>query len=189
MKKTNTTLAMIILMIALVTASFAGTTADSERMQLKMNDEIIELHYKSEEQNLVKIAIRHESGLLVLQEEISTQDEFLRSYDFSDKAQGFYTFEIVDNKGDLSREIGFFKAETILTMTKPSHNKFKVVYGVKRESKIQVKMYNDKEELVFEDIFVAEKGFIKTYMVADYNTDATRMKVITPLLTKEFELK
>lgn len=189
MKKTNTTLAILFLMVAFVSASFAGTAVDTERLQLTMKNDVIQLQYKNTEEGLVKVAIKNEAGALIHSEEVSSEDGFLKDYDFSGKVEGFYTFEINDSEGNLAKEIGFFKPETILTMVKPSHNKFRLLYGVKRKSAIKVLLYNDKRDLVFEDIFVAENGFMKTYKVADYNTDATMMKVVTPLLTKEFELK
>lgn len=189
MKKTNTTLAILVMMVAFVSATFAGTAVDKERVQLKMKDNVIQLRYKNSAEGIVKIAIKNEAGTLIHKEEVNSEDGFLKSYDFSGKLEGFYTFEINDSEGDLAKEIAFFRPETILKMIKPSHNKFRLLYGVKRKSDIQVLLFNDKGDLVFKDIFVTENGFIKTYKVADYNTDATKMKVVTPLLTQEFELK
>ncbi|MEL7148169.1 MAG: hypothetical protein AAFO69_17475, partial [Bacteroidota bacterium] len=174
MKKTNTTLAIMFMMFAVAFSAYAG----AERMQLKKIKNAIQLRYTNASEGTVKITIKDESGTPIHREEVASEEGFKKSYDFSDKTEGFYTFEIADNEGDLSKEIGFFKPASILTMVKPNHNKYRLLYGIKRKSKIQVLLYNDLGDLVFEDVFMAENGFEKTYWVSKYNTDATRMKVV-----------
>ncbi|MGB3464235.1 MAG: hypothetical protein WBA74_03160, partial [Cyclobacteriaceae bacterium] len=149
---------------------------------------VIQLLYKKSSIEKVRIEIKDNEGDIVHQDEVTNKIGFLKTYDFSKLDEGYYTFEISDNEGKVRKEIAFFKRASIAIL-KQGEDRYRLIYGTKKKTKILVQLLNKKGKVVFEDNFVSENGFSKVYKVSSENTNATEMRVITEQDSKYFRLK
>lgn len=188
MKNTITTLATLVLLLTTTFAAYSNTIFDENRLQLRMKDGMIQMLYNKSTVENVKIEIINEEGEVIHSDAVSNKFGFLKNYDFSKLDEGFYTFEVSDQEGKVRKEIAFFKRASI-ALLKQKDDKYRLIYGTKKKSKVSVQMLNNKGKVVFEDNFVSENGFSKTYDVSSENTNATKMRIITQQDSREFELK
>jgi len=188
MKKTATVLATLLLLVTFTFSAFSDVNIDEKRMQLRMKDGMIQLLYNKASVESVKIEIKNENGKVIHRDQVNNKIGFLKNYDFRKLDEGYYTFVITDGEGLLKKEVAFFKRASI-ALIKQKDNKYRVLYGTKRKSKIWVQLLNDDDKVVFEDKFVSINGFSKVYEVSPKKTSATKMRIVTERDSKEFKLK
>lgn len=188
MKKTLTTLATLVLLLTAVFSAYSNSLLDEKRMQLRLKDGMIQLLYNKSSVESVKIEIKDENGKVIHQDEVKNQIGFLKNYDFRKLDEGYYTFEVSDNEGKVRKEIAFFKRASIAFL-KQEDDKYRLIYGTKKKTKVMVQMLNKDEKIVFEDNFVSENGFSKVYKISSDNTNAIKLRIITQQDSREFKLK
>lgn len=164
---------LALLLIVISTATFAGNKENlispKAKFQVVENSNSrYDLYYVSETADNVRIRILDADGNLVTTDKLQDVKAFKRTYNLSNLPSGNYAIEVKNNEGKASQTIFHNPAiETSLHSILgklPHQNKFKLfVAPSKQNNEVEVKIYDDKDNLLTTEKINGVDGFSKVF--------------------------
>ena len=179
---------LIVLLIVFGTSLTYASNSENAKLELRENQNgIVQLLYTSSEAEQVTITILDDNNKIVLSEKVKNKNGFLRNYDFSKLEVGKYTFKVADNNGQLLKKAKFVKKSPV-ALVDLGDNRFRLIYGSKKDTPVLVVFLDKDGKTIQEDRFTSTNGFARTYIVDNNITSAQKLRLVTDLETKDFEL-
>jgi len=124
------------------------------------------LVYPVKKSESVRVSIYDQHNRIMLSEYVKNQEGFMKSYDFSNLADGIYQVHIESASGILTKEIvhKYRQDDIDFYVERDKHSKSYrlVVKGVKN-TPVYVDIMNAKRDMIFEDTIEIGKAFSRTY--------------------------
>jgi len=134
--------------------------------------DIVKLFYRGEQTGKVKVTIYNAKGHAVFVETMNKTEHFMRPYNFSSLPEGDYTFELTDAKGIRFQKVTHsYSPNTSSTYTRPGHlsrlnrfeNKYLLTVPNRGRESLSVKIFDDRNTLLYEGTEVMDGDFAKVY--------------------------
>ncbi len=187
MKKSIQLLGTILLTLVVTFSAFSNTKPDPRKLSMKLIDGKMKLAYKNDSNGKVMIELVNTLGEVIHQEEVKRNQSFAKIIDFNLLGDGQYKVQLSGAKKKYVKEVWVFKNAHI-ALLKQKYNTYKLLYGSKEPTAIDVQFLNESGQVVMEDFFQSSKGFSKVYQVSSRKTNATALRIITESDSKEFKL-
>jgi len=196
MKKTTLAVAlMLVVATAFATEKDKTNPKSSKKKVAVINNspQKFKLIYLDKEtQGDVKVALRDENGKLVHSTTVKNKEGFAQPYDFNNLPAGEYTFSVTDPDGsELTEKVTLEKpsnepnfAADILNVNDGKKFRLAVVNKNKLALPMQIKLYDNDNNLIHEEKIENLYGFRKTYDLSDVNGDYFRFTVSNSTGTK-----
>ncbi len=179
-------MAVLLTVISAVAFASTGTTALSTTSKFQVVENTnsrYDLYYVSENFGNVTVRITNENGKLINTDKLTGVKAFKRTYNLKGLPAGNYSVEVKNVEGKATQSI--FHNPSIKSSLHsivgqlPNANKFKVFVGPNNaNSKVRVRIYNDKDELLLKDSMNSvEEGFSKTYDLSDVDSNFVTFKI------------
>jgi hypothetical protein len=171
MKKTLSILVMLTLFSSVV---FAGGIGDDPKypgkkgLAVVKQGSVFKLFYKCQESSDVKVTIYNSNNKTIFKETLHDIDGFMRPYNLEKLAEGDYTVVVTDDHCDHTEILHHFaqKSKSLIGVIQLSETpeKFVLTVGKKLSPEtIGVRIFNDKNEIVYEQLEHIEGDFAKLY--------------------------
>ena len=171
MKKT---LSILVMLTLLSSVAFAGGIGDDPKSPAKKGLAVIKqgsvfkLFYKCQESDDVRVTIYNSDNKAIFKETLRNVDGFMRPYNFGNLAEGDYTVVVKDDFCDHAELIHHYaeKSNSLIGVIQLSETpeKFVLTVGKKLSPEtIGVRIFNDKNEVVYEQIEFVDGDFAKLY--------------------------
>ena len=141
--------------------------------KIKENIQVVhelDAHYKLvypvKKTEQVRIRIYDDENRLLLSEKVENHEGFMKSYDFSNLADGIYTINIQSPSGIISKEVyhSYQKDDIDFSVERhPDKKSFRLVVRGVQKDPVYVDIMDEKSVKIFEDIIDIGKGFSRTY--------------------------
>jgi hypothetical protein len=146
-----------------------GTKSASGMTVVKKDGSSYKLIYKSEEAADVTVTIFNTDKHIVFTEIIKKSNGFIRPYNLENLAEGQYTFkivsgstsqtEIIDHHATLAKS----EALKLSALVKIKEGRYMLSLTTKSEERLGIKIYNDKDEKLYDDNATASGQFAQLY--------------------------
>lgn len=162
--------ALAVLLTVIGTASFASSGPLGENSNFKLiakADSKYELFYVSTEQGNVRVTIYDDQGKNIESKFVKDVSKFRRTFDFSQLEAGNYSVVVTNEDGTAREKIAYkveaVKLQTIVSRI-PDSKSLKLHVGDFESTKpVNVKIYNEKNRVVYKDKITNAKAFSKVY--------------------------
>lgn len=162
-------LSLVVVLIAIghVNANPIGPNSPVG-MSVVKSGEVIKLFYRGEKTGNVRVAIYNENGHEVYAETFRKTENFMRPYNISALPEGNYTIALRDEQGTRTQKIthraGEHKRIAHLTrLSSLGKNKYMLAVPNDGRDALTVKIFNERNELLYENTEVIVGDFAKLY--------------------------
>lgn len=136
-------------------------------MAVMKSGSVIKLFYKGTVSGDVKVSIYSEKGEKVFTETIRNIENFVRPYNFSTLPEGAYTIELKGADGRQLQKVNYSKGKieklmNLMHLT-GSENKYVLTVANKGSEKLKVRIYDEKNNLLYNETEVIQGDFAKIY--------------------------
>ncbi len=143
-----------------------------EQITLKtLNQNRVELTYVGEAPENFSVKITNDRNQKVFQEYIRNKSSFKKPYDLSNLPYGEYKFEIKVNDQRFVREVSIqapeFPGNVKVNLTGIEHHKVKYMVMGPESKEMNLRIYDDKNQLLLEEWVVTSGNFGKVYAFKD----------------------
>jgi hypothetical protein len=159
----------LLLFVGIVSArvnAHATTPASPTNMALVKSGNVFKLFYRGEQSRKVHVTIYNEKGKVVFREILRHTQNFMRPYNFSSLREGVYTIELTDTQGTRVEKVNHsFAIEKLahLTRINTGENKYLLTVPNRGGNVLKVKIFNERNGLLYEKTEVIEGDFGKVY--------------------------
>jgi hypothetical protein len=159
----------LLLFVGIVSAQVNahGTTpASPTNMAVVKSGNVFKLFYRGEQSGKVHVTIYNDKGKVVFREILRGTDNFMRPYNFSSLSEGVYTIELSDAQGTRVEKVihSLAKEKTAhLTRLNLGKNKYLLTVPNRGRNVLKVKIFNERNGLLYEKTEVIEGNFGKVY--------------------------
>lgn len=183
--KTLTTLAALLIAGASVYANVGNNNPLEPKKKVAIVQNVqakYKLVYLNENKGNVKIDIVNEEGKVVHHQTVANENGFAQQFDFSPLPEGKYTFEITHPDGTkMSKEVEYKKHIASSDMRAGvldinGNKKFRLAV-IKNDAPVEVKIFDDKNNLLYEDVVHSTEGFRKVYDMKDIEATSFKFEV------------
>ncbi|MBC7922267.1 MAG: hypothetical protein H7Z75_14390, partial [Ferruginibacter sp.] len=147
---------------------------------------VYKLTYSSELEGTVKVHLYDAQGSRLYTDFIGKAKTFTKHYDFNGLASGEYRFEIVGVEGKQQRTVQYVPATPIAkaglkvsVAALEETGKFALKVQRKQTAPVLVSIYNDRNELIYEDRIQANQNFSRVYDLSKSFAKAAAFEVYT----------
>lgn len=136
-------------------------------MAVMKSGSVIKLFYKGTVSGDVKVSIYSEKGEKVFTETIRNIENFVRPYNFSTLPEGAYTIELKGADGRQLQKVNYSKGKieklmNLMHLT-GSENKYVLTVANKGSEKLKVRIYDEKNNLLYNETEAIQGDFAKIY--------------------------
>jgi len=140
--------------------------------------ETFKVIYKGETAGKVKLSVLNNAGVVLFTETINSQKGFIRPINFNGLPFGEYVLEIVDAAGRKVEKVNYIPQVSSIKnvhFSKLKDNDGKYLLSVVNEGSetINVKIYNDSDDLVHEETKQINGNFAQLYSIKNLNSGFT----------------
>lgn len=160
----------ITLIAALLTVMSAALFAKEGKGIKILNDSsaVFKVYYSKPVASKVKVNIYNDKGDKVFAESIKNVNGFVRPYNMSALPSGTYTFEISDKTEVETFEFTYAESEVehasmTANIVRLDQGRFFLGVSSDKSDKVQIEVFNDKDELVYRAIEVVANQFGQLY--------------------------
>lgn len=137
-------------------------------MSVVKSGEVVKLFYRGEKTGNVKVTIYNERGEEVYAETLRKTEHFMRPYNISALPDGNYTIELRDEQGTRTQNVTHNRAEKkrvahLTRLISIGKNKYMLAVPNDGRDALTVKIFNEKEELLYENTEVIVGDFARLY--------------------------
>ncbi|ELR73661.1 hypothetical protein C900_02065 [Fulvivirga imtechensis AK7] len=186
--KTLTTMAALLIAGASVYANVNGITTVDPKKSVAIIQNVqakYKLVYLKESKGTVRIDILNEAGKQVHSQSVSNDGGFAQQFDFSSLPYGMYTFEVTHPDGTkIAEVVNHLKPEKAVStglragvLDINDNNKFRLAVLKSNSDPINVKIYDEQNRLLHEDVIAGDEGFRKTYDLKNVKASSFRFEV------------
>jgi hypothetical protein len=167
MKKFLTILVVLTAVCGAVNANEIDNPKASVGMAVMKTGSIVKLFYKGSVAGNVKVAIYNAKGEKVFTEILRNIENFVRPYNLSSLEQGEYTIELEGVDGKQIQKVSYFKGKIEKLMhlvhLQGTDNKYVLSVANKGSEKLQVKIYDGANNLLYNETESFQGDFAKIY--------------------------
>jgi WD40 repeat protein len=170
---------LAVLLVVSSVASFAGKDEPRKTglavVRVK-GSEVFKVIYKAEVAGKIKLSIYNAAGSLVFSETISGLDGFIYPVNFKGLTSGDYTIEILDAAGKRVEKVSYQtakKGSTFHVSKLSEDGKFLVSVGSKTEEKVNIRIYDSKNNQIYDETKVITGDFAQVYKLLNSSTGYT----------------
>jgi hypothetical protein len=167
MKKFLTILFVLTAVCGGVQANEIDNPKAMSGMAVMKSGSVIKLFYKGTASGDVKVSIYNEKGEKVFTETIRNIENFVRPYNFSTLPEGAYTIELKGVDGRQLQKVNYSsgKIEKLMNLVHlaGSENKYVLTVANKGNDKLKVRIYDEKNNLLYNETEAIQGDFGKIY--------------------------
>jgi hypothetical protein len=167
MKKFLTILFVLTAVCGGVQANEIDNPKAASGMAVMKSGSVIKLFYKGTVSGDVKVSIYSEKGEKVFTETIRDIENFVRPYNFSTLPEGAYTIELKGADGRQLQKVNYSsgKIEKLMNLMHlaGSENKYVLTVANKGNDKLKVRIYDEKDNLLYDETEAIQGDFAKIY--------------------------
>jgi len=169
MKKIALALSLILFISSVGFARKKDTPVSTSGVGVMKQGSTFTLYYKASQASNVKVSIYDATGALVYTEMIRKSDGFSRPYNFSKLSEGDYTISVQDGERVLVEKITYSESKSgnLVNISRVSgfDNKYLLTVPGKSSDVISVKIYDDKDQVLYDQKESLQGDFAKVYTV------------------------
>lgn len=154
------------------------------------SEQIFKLVYLEKSDGIVKVALKNEKGELVHNQTIKNSDGFAQPYNLENLNDGEYSFEITNPDGTTVKENIIVEkpsanfAADVLDVNDNKKFRLAIVYKDQAALPTSVKIYNEKDDLIYSETAENLRSFRKVYDLKDVYGDSFRFVISNKSGTK-----
>ncbi len=138
------------------------------------------LVYLEQNQGMVRVNIKNGKGTTVYTQSVENQSGFAQQYNFENLPYGEYTFEVTGPDGSKLVKKVRHKADIVKPEIKADllnvndDKKFRLAVLKYNENPVNVKIYNDQNELIHSETIKSKESFRKTFDLTEVDGESFR---------------
>jgi hypothetical protein len=161
-------LAVVFALIAMGHVHANGNEPGSPNgISVLKHGDVVKLYYRGEKVGKVRVTIYNEKGREVFTETLRNTEEFMRPYNFSFLPDGSYTIELNDSQGKQMKKVihsvSGGKRVAHLSHVSKANNKYLLVVPNEGRDAITVKIFDERNRLLYQGRKVIDGDFAKVY--------------------------
>lgn len=176
-KKIVTLLLALMVTGSAVFANGIDNPSSASGVAVIKNGTTFKLYYKATEQSNVRVSILDSDRKVVYTETIQHVDGFVRPYNISSLSNGEYTVEVADRSGVQIQKLTVAKENTekLAHVFKVSgeEGKFLLTVSNKEAGDLSVKIYDDANNVIYNQVEAAGADFARIYNLKKYKGNFT----------------
>jgi hypothetical protein len=170
-------ISLLFVGVLLCTLVFAnGTDEPSSTSSVAVTNasgsSLFKVYYTANTADDVKVSILKPSGKIVFSETLRKTKGFVRPYNFNGLAEGKYVIKIEDTNGIRNESVYYSsgKVDKLIGIVKLSEQgKYLFTVNSKNADKVNVNIYNDKDELIHSHRSFVNKEFAEVFNLKNIN--------------------
>ncbi|HEY9049131.1 MAG TPA: hypothetical protein VIN08_24690 [Ohtaekwangia sp.] len=173
MKKT---LLIMMALLAIVSSAVYARRAENPAPTLGVGimkkGSTFHVYYKADKSSDVKVSIFNAKGDRVFTEVIRKVDGFIRPYNFSDLAEGEYTFEVYDGAQRQTQVVNYHteRGASLAHLTRiGGENKYLLTVPKKSPGIVSIKIYGEKSQLLYKEQLKHINDFARMFNLSQVN--------------------
>jgi hypothetical protein len=162
-------LSLVVVVLIAVGHGYANGTEPNSPLGMSVikHGALVKLFYRGEQSGKVKVTIYNKRGVVVFKETLENTQDFMRPYNFSSLPSGSYTIELCDEQGKRFQKVIHSSAQgkrvAHLTRLHKGENTYVLAVPNKGDDKLTVKIYDQRNSILYEETQVIEGNFAKVY--------------------------